>query len=122
MTKPSTLTKASLNNFTGSENWYRHALNPKVSFTDGAKYVADTAGAYWLLDKIAIIQPYDQRVAAEEFQVWTLKVRPDQTATLTCEDGNDNVVHTERLTFTDFPLDSITLYFENNVIYLPSER
>ena len=122
MTKPSTLTKADLDNFTGSEHWYRHALNPKVLFTDGAKYVADTAGAYWLLDEIALIQPYDKRVAAEEFQVWTLEVRPDHTATLTCGDGNDNVVYTKQLTFTDFPLESITLYFENNVIYLPSER
>jgi hypothetical protein len=59
--------------FTGSEHWYRHALNRKIVFTDGAKHVADHGGAYWLLDEIALIQPYDKRVAAEEFQVWSLK-------------------------------------------------
>jgi hypothetical protein len=42
------------------------------------------AGAYWLLDEIAIIQPHEKVVAAEEFQVWTLKVRADRTPTLTC--------------------------------------
>jgi hypothetical protein len=44
--------------------------------------VADTGGAYWLLDEMAIIQPDDKVVEAEAFQVWKLKVRPDHTATL----------------------------------------
>jgi ParB family chromosome partitioning protein len=48
-----TLTLADLNNFTGSEHWYRHGMVRNVLFTDGAKYVADKAGAYWLLDEIA---------------------------------------------------------------------
>jgi len=119
MTK--TLDKSDLSQFTGSENWYRHGINRKVTFTDGAKYVADTGGAYWLLDEIALIQPYDKRVAAEEFQVWTLKVRSDRTATLACEDGNGSTVFTKEIEFTDFPLDEITLYFANNVIHLSSE-
>jgi hypothetical protein len=122
MTKTPALTKADLRQFSGSENWYRHGVNRKVLFTDGAKYVADTAGAYWLLDEIAIIQPYDKRVAAEKFQVWKLAVRPDQTATLTCEDGNGNAVFTKQIDYTDFPLEEIALYFTNNVIYLPSEH
>jgi hypothetical protein len=109
-------------NFTGSENWYRHALNRKVLFTDGAKHVADTGGAYWLLDEIALIQPYDKAVAATSFQVWTLKVRPDRTATLTCQDGNDQTVFTKDIEYTDFPADEITLWFTANTIYLPSEH
>jgi hypothetical protein len=114
--------KFALRQFTGSEHWYRHALNRNILFTDGAKYVADAGGAYWLLDEIALIQPYDTRVAAEEFQVWNLAVRPDSTATLTCTDGNGNLVFTKELEYTDFPLEEIELYFTNNVIYLPSEH
>lgn len=116
-----TLNPYELAQFTGSEHWYRHALNRKVLFTDGAKYVADHAGAYWLLDEIALIQPYDKRVAAEEFQVWKLKVNADQTAELICEDGNDNVVYTKRIPYTDFPGEGITLWFTDNTILLPSE-
>jgi hypothetical protein len=116
------LRKSDLRHFTGSEQWYRHAINRKVLFTDGAKHVAETGGAYWLLDEIALIQPYDKTVAAEEFQVWKLKVRSDRTATLSCEDGNDNTVFTKEIEFTDFPLDESTLWFANNVIYLPSEH
>jgi hypothetical protein len=116
-----TLSKNDLAQFTGSENWYRHGINRNVLYTDGAQHVAEHGGAYWLLDEIAIIQPYDKAVAAEEFQVWKLALRPDRTATLTCEDGNGNIVFTKEIEHTDFPLDEITLYFTNNVIHLPSE-
>lgn len=122
MTKTSPLTQAALWQFTGSEHWYRHRLNRAVTFTDGAKYVADTADAYWLLDAIAIAQRFDARVVSVAFQCWQLVVRPDQTATLTCEDGNGKVVLRKFIPFTDFPLEEITLFFTNNVIYLPNEH
>jgi hypothetical protein len=121
-TKTAKLSDADLRQFTGSENWYRHGINRNVLFTDGAKYVADEGGAYWLLDTIAICQRHELHVAAEAFQVWTLTVRPDRTATLTCDDGNGNVVYTEELAFTDFPREKIKLWYANNVIYLPSEH
>jgi hypothetical protein len=121
MTTESKLTQSDLDQFTGSENWYRHGINRKVLFTDGAKFLADRAGAYWLLDEVALIQPYDKRVAAEEFQVWKLMVRPDRKATLTCDDGNGTIVFSKEIEFTDFPLDEVMLYFTNKVIHLPSE-
>ena len=61
------LTQSDLNQFTGSENWYRHGLNGNVTYTDGAQYLANKGGAYWLLDAIAICQLHEKRVAAEEF-------------------------------------------------------
>ncbi len=122
MTKENKLTEADLRNFTGSEHWYRHGLVRTILFTDGAKYVADEGGAYWLLDEIALAQRYEKRVMAERFQVWTLKVNADHTATLTCGDGNNNAVYTKEIPFTDFPADEITLWFANNTIYLPSEH
>jgi hypothetical protein len=117
------LSEADLAHFTGSENWYRHGLNRDVLYTDGAKYVANQGGAYWLLDEIALAQRGQQAVAAEEFQVWTLTVNDaDRTAALTCEDGNGNTVFAKWIEFTDFPVERITLWFENNTIYLPSEH
>jgi hypothetical protein len=70
-----TLSTSDLAQFTGSENWYRHGINRNVLYTDGAQHVAEHGEAYWLLDEIAIIQPYNKAVAAEEFQVWKLAVR-----------------------------------------------
>src|SRR5580698_11462362 len=109
-----TLSKSELAQFTGSENWYRHGINRNGLYTDGAHHVAEHGGAYWLLDEIAIIQPYNKAVVAEEFQVAKLTVHADRSATLTCEDGNDNTVFTKQIEYTDFPLDKITLWFANN--------
>ena len=75
MTKTAKLTEADLTQFAGTETWYRHAINRKVLYTEGARYVAEYGEADWLLDEIAIIQPYNKAVAAEKFQVWKLTVR-----------------------------------------------
>jgi len=121
MTNTSKLTEFNLRQFTGSEIWYRRGINRNVTFTDGAKFVADEGGAYWLLDAIAICQQYEKAVSAQEFQAWKLKVNEDRTASLVCDDGNDNIVYTQHIEYTDFQLEEITLYFVNNVIHLPSE-
>ena len=109
-----------LKHFTGSETWYRHGLNRDVLFTDGAKYVADHGGAFWLLDEIALAQQFEPKVQAEGFQVWKLTVT-DSSATLACEDGNDRPVLTKAIEFTDFPEPGVTLWFAGGVILLPSE-
>jgi hypothetical protein len=115
--------RAELQHFTGSEECYRHGLARSIVFTEGAKYLADKAGAYWLLDEIALAQRGDKAVAAEEFQVWKLTVDLEKSsATLACGDGNNHTVFTKAIPFTDFPLPEITLWFANNTIYLPSEH
>ena len=121
MTDTKTLTRDDLIQFTGSEHWYRHAMVRDVLYTDGVQYVAETAGAYWLIDEITFAQRFDKLLAAEEFQLWKLNVNTDHTATLTCEDGNGGVVFTKAIEYADFPLAEITLYFMNNTILLPSE-
>ncbi|MDD2754434.1 MAG: hypothetical protein PHS80_02785 [Methanothrix sp.] len=119
MTK--TIDKEILRHFHGTENWYRRGIARNVLYTDGAKYVPETAEAYWLLDEIAFSQMV-KRVAAEEFQLWKLKVNlKEQTAKLVCEDGNGHTVFRKRIPYTDFPLEEISFYFTNNVIHLPSE-
>lgn len=116
-----TVTKlADLHRFTGSEQWFRHPLNRKILFTEGAKYVADQAGAYWLLDEIALTQLAEARVRNEAFQVWKLDVAGDR-ATLTCGDGNGRQVYTKEIEFTDFPAPGITLWFTGHTILLPGE-
>lgn len=122
MESKKTLDPNIMRQFTGSEHWYRFGIVPDITCTDGAKYVADTAGAYWLLDEIALAQKYVKEVAAQEFQVWKLAVKDDRSATLTCEDGNDHAVYSKPIPFTDFPKDGVTLWFADNVIYLPGEH
>ncbi len=108
---------------TGTERWYRHGLNPRITFTDGVKLLADKAGAYWLVDAIVANQLLPE-VKREEFQVWNLDVdRDNASATLTCEDGDYRKVYEQKIAFTDFPppLSPMQLYFCNGVVHLPSE-
>ncbi|MGD9658486.1 MAG: DUF6876 family protein, partial [Methylocystis sp.] len=101
--------------------WYRHPLIRKIVYTDGAKYVAEKGGAYWLLDEIAFAQTHSEKVAAEPFQHWKLSVNENRTADLVCDDGNGNIVYRKKLDFTDFPLPEIAFYCCDNTILLPSE-
>jgi uncharacterized protein DUF6876 len=48
-------------------------------------------------------------------------VRCDSTGTLTCEDGNDNVICNKQIYYTDFPAVGIIFYFFNNTILRPGE-
>lgn len=115
-----TLRASDLAQFTGSACWYRHPLYPSITYTDGAQYVAEAGGAYWLLDAIVSHQ-HEPRVRSREFQVWTLRVAQDRSAVLTWEDGDHGVLASQAIAFTDFPLPEITLWLQNDVIFLPSE-
>lgn len=116
------LTAADLRQFTGTEHWYRHSLARGVLYTDGVQYLAEQAGAYWLIDIIALAQRAEPAVQAQDFQVWTLTVQDDHTATLTCDNGNRRTLHTQRIDYTDFPMPEIVLWVEGPVILLPSEH
>ena len=50
MSKRPVLDPLMLAQFTGSQNFYRHSLVREVLYTEGVEYVADAAGAHWLLD------------------------------------------------------------------------
>ena len=112
--------KQNLKSFTGTEQWYRHPLQRSVLYTDGAKYVAETCGAYWLLDEIAFGQ-LNKKVGKEDFQVWKLTVN-NKSAVLVCENGNGRKVFSKEITYCDFPYPEVTLWFESGVILLPSEH
>lgn len=117
-----TLQKSDLLQFTGSECIYRHPLNKRVAYTEGAQFVAEKGGAYWLLDIIATNQVLPA-FKVQPFQVWTLVVDLDTaTARITCDDGNDKVFFSHQIDYTDFPLEEIKLYCEDGVILLPTEH
>lgn len=51
----------------GFENSYRHLFG--LVYSEGFKLLAETCGAYWLIDILASYQP---RLKGEEFQLWIL--------------------------------------------------
>jgi hypothetical protein len=124
---PETL-ESDLAQFTGSENLYRHALNRNFMHTDGVNYLAEKAGAFWLIDLIASHQ-LSCRVRTEPFQLWTLTRTGKRTPMAVAEcraDTDAPVLARQEIEFTDFPLQSIKLYCVDGgddtvVLMLPSE-
>lgn len=108
-----------LKQFTGTEQWYRNPLFPKYLYTDGVKYLAGQAGAYWLIDYIFSNQSL-RVIQEQDFQVWKLIV-DDGRAIIKVEDGNENLIKEFKISYTDFPLKEFSLWFMDSVLLLPSE-
>ncbi|MCO6490872.1 MAG: hypothetical protein J5I98_20810 [Phaeodactylibacter sp.] len=112
--------KAELIQFTGTEYYYFNPLFRQFRYTDGVKFLAERAGAYWLLDYIFSNQSH-KSLRGQGFQVWKIRVKQDDSATITVEDGNNNVLKRFRLEYTDFPLEEFDLWLIDKVLILPSE-
>ena len=106
--------------FTGTERYYR--LNRKCLLTDGAKYLAEGAGAFWLMDAAA---SYLLELGTDDWFVQVVLKVTGSSALLTLEDGNGRVRARQEIPYTDFPIPHYTLYAcwdgEHWVLMLPSE-
>ena len=103
----------------GSGNFYRHSLTGYV-FTDGVNEMAESCGAYWLIDLILSHQ-CESKVKNETFQVWDLKRVQDDVFTIVATDGNKNKVTSQEIPFSDFPYDLATLWLVDGCLMLPCE-
>jgi hypothetical protein len=108
-----------LKQFTGTEQYYKNPLFPDYVYTDGIKYLAEKAGAYWLIDYIFIYQS-ELDLSCEPFQVWKFKV-VESKGKVIVEDGNKKILKEYNLEFTDFPLPEIELWFTDRTLLLTSE-
>ena len=114
--------QTNLRQFTGTESYERWSiLFRNFVLTDGTKYLAENAGAYWLMDAIASHFPAyrDEGFVVAKF------TKKNRAWLLLLEDGNDNILASQKIGFSDFPLPEITLYVIPQdglwVILLPSE-
>lgn len=107
-----------LGGFIGTEHYYKHPFG--LYFTDGVHYLAEAAGAYWLIDAIGSYLPDLQ---GEELQVWTLTLDGNGGAVLVCEGADPTTgdaveVVRQEIEYTDFPLDVIKLYLQHGTVDL----
>jgi len=108
--------QSELDQFIGTEQYWKHWTGVGV-YTDGVKYLAEKAGAFWLLD---VIFSYQKR--KEPFQLWILRVNEDKSAVVTMqEDCNTKVLIKQEFNFTTFPFKEIRLFYIDGVLLLPSE-
>jgi len=112
--------KVSLKSFIGTTTYYTHWLK-KFYYTDGVKFLASVAQAYWLLDAIASHQSNPKLLsnpALREIQFWKLEVNSDKSARLVCLEDKDAEPSIEQtINHTDFPLSEITLYLQSGGKY-----
>jgi len=108
-----------LRQFSGTTQYFLHFTGLK--YTDGIKYLAEKAEAYWLIDVVGSYQ-YLPEVKATEPQFWQLDIAENKSAvvTMVADSGCKPVVRQE-IEFSDFPLSSIKIWVCDGVLMLPSE-
>ena len=120
--------------FTGTEGYIRYnmPLTPKdqqMLLTDGAHYFAENCGggAYWLMD---IIQTEVVPLLTEENYFIVIKMdvlqgENNKVATIVADDGNDNLLWSRDIGFTDADIGTWKFYLiddgRQKVLMLPSE-
>jgi len=108
--------------FHGTSEYHRHTL-PNGMFlllTDGCEFVRENAGegAYWLFD---IILSWQYKLHQHPFQVWKLRQLENVSWMIQCTDGNETVLATQEIPYSDFPIDSIDIWLNDGVCLLDSE-
>lgn len=103
----------------GSENFYQNRLSP-IIYTDGVKDMAESCGAYWLID-LVISHQLTKTVRFEPFQVWMLKRVRNDAFEIQATDGNGKEIATQQIPFSDFRYDLATLWLVNGCLMLPKE-
>ena len=125
---------ADLSMFTGTEGYIRYnmPLTPKdqqMLLTDGAHYFAENCGggADWLMD---IIQTEVVPLLTEENYFIVIKMdvlqgENNKVATIVADDGNDNLLWSRDIGFTDADIGTWKFYLiddgQQKVLMLPSE-
>lgn len=110
--------KLSLQHFIGTETWWRHPINRNLLYTDGVKFFASNAGAYWFLDIVATELAPQQ--GQHPFMHITLRVK-DEKANITVDNGDCLILFEKKIGYTDCPEGDWEFYLTDNVLLLPSE-
>lgn len=109
-----------LGHFYGTEGW--HKLSFQILCSDGMAYVAENAGAYWLLDVVSSYLPAVKR-SGDRMSVCRLKKRTNGEWVFTMEHEGEVIV--QEIEYSDFPLEDFTMYLCDNgfgwCLMLPSE-
>lgn len=98
--------KNGLAGFYGTESY--HWLSERLTLTDGAKYLAEGAECYWLFDIVKSVI-FTRFTKDEDFL--NVKIEVEQgRGKVSIDNGNGVVLYTQKLDYTDFPIDSYEFF------------
>lgn len=113
--------KSELNQFIGTTQYHPSTFGA-LKITDGVNYLREAANCYWLIDLIESYNMCHNKVQNMGFQLWNLTVNENRSAYVFCrEDTKKRPVVTQKVHYTDFPLNEIKLYCIDKTVLLPSE-
>lgn len=114
--------KSELSHFTGTEAYHRWTVLSNDVLTDGAKYLAEKAGMFWLMDIVGSVRT---KILKEGFATVALTLTPNGGGVVLIDDGNGRVIHRQGIPYTDAPFPQklfVQPCDENRLcIMLPSE-
>ncbi len=117
--------KRALRQFTGTESYHKHLFPGKspILLTDGCDFIRNECKAWWLFDAILSYQ-CEKILRNVNFQIIELRQNmKDLSWLLTIhEDSNLKPLISQRIEFSDFPLDYLKLYVIQGIVLLPSEN
>lgn len=118
-----------LNQFTGSASFTKYGMFTKDVASEGVMYLAEEMGAYWLLDSLTAC--FMELEDKQDFIVIKLKPIHSHGMQISLEDGNDNLLYSHTVEFTDFNFSKVPADFSiwaarneigSYTLYLPSEH
>jgi hypothetical protein len=117
--------KRALKQFTGTESYHKHLFPGKspLLLTDGCDFIRNECKAWWLFDAILSYQ-CEKILRNVNFQIIELRQNmKDLSWLLTIrEDSNLKPLISQKIEFSDFPLDYLKLYVIQGIALLPSEN
>jgi hypothetical protein len=118
-----------LNQFTGTENYYKFSILFKQQLTDGIKFLCEKLKCYWLMDIVGSVSHLKAIQENESFILWKFKkigkgFNIKAYSDFNKDDENFNKEHllySQDGLYTDFPLNEFEFYECNKIILLKSE-
>lgn len=110
--------KDELRQFCGSGLFYKYRYGTVI--TEGIKYFADKAEAYWLIDDIVLNAKCVKEFKNQDFIV--AKTSKNRGIVVKYEDGNDNEITVDWYPDSELPDNGeFTIWMVNDTVLLPSE-
>jgi hypothetical protein len=114
-----TVNASTLAHFTGTEGYFFHPLFKGINYTDGVKYLGDN-GCDWLKVMILSHLKLTPAVRGQDFVCITM-TKTGRSAVVNFTDGDDKILFSEDVEYTDCTVDEIKFFFTDNVLMLSSE-
>ena len=96
-------------------------FNMGLVLTQGTKALTDKFQCYWLLDVIASYQ-FKSKMRNQDMQVWKFeRSKTGDGGKVTCEDGNNNLLVSQRIPYSDIDAQEATFWLIDKTILLPTE-